>query len=216
MKDHYRTLGIPSSASIAEIKKAYRALAFKYHPDKNPDNSLSEAQFKEIQEAYATLSDSNKRTAYDDERWLRGMGGKTKQAEVITPAWLLNVCMQLNASLATMDTHRMSQHALEQYILLILEDAHLAILLQAQETTLNHTIIRELLKSSKKLDVKRLGEIERKLIVLAADDKEMFAAIDQQMEERIRKAQWDRLLPYVVIVITLALCVLMYFYSSTS
>ena len=71
MKDYYRTLGIPSSASIAEIKKAYRALAFKYHPDKNPGNSLSEAQFKEIQEAYRVLSDVHKRQEYNNRRFFR-------------------------------------------------------------------------------------------------------------------------------------------------
>src|SRR4051812_41439414 len=111
MKDYYNILGVSSSASIAEIKKAYRALAFKYHPDKNPGSDIAEAQFKEIQEAYATLGDADERRDYDDARWLAGMGGKTKQTEAITPAWLLNVSVQLNVSLATMDTHRMSQHA---------------------------------------------------------------------------------------------------------
>ena len=95
LKDYYKILGVTPSATIAEIKKAYRALAFKYHPDKNPDNSFSEAHFKEIQEAYATLSDTNKRGAYDDERWLSGMTSKTRHQEEITPKWLLNICIQL-------------------------------------------------------------------------------------------------------------------------
>src|SRR4051794_22079906 len=108
MKDHYRTLGIKPSASIAEIKKAYRALAFKYHPDKNPGDELSATQFREIQQAYETLSSAGKRSEYDDDRWVSGLGSKTRTQETVTPAWLLNVCVQLNISLATMDTHRMS------------------------------------------------------------------------------------------------------------
>lgn len=64
-KDFYETLGVSKSASEAEIKKAYRKLAIKYHPDKNQGDKDSEEKFKEISQAYEVLSDSNKRTQYD-------------------------------------------------------------------------------------------------------------------------------------------------------
>lgn len=64
-KDYYRTLGVSRSASDDEIKKAYRNLALKYHPDRNPDNPGAEEKFKEINEAYQVLSDSQKRAHYD-------------------------------------------------------------------------------------------------------------------------------------------------------
>jgi molecular chaperone DnaJ len=62
--DYYETLGVARNASDADIKKAYRRLAMKHHPDRNPDKA-SEAKFKEINEAYAILSDAQKRAAYD-------------------------------------------------------------------------------------------------------------------------------------------------------
>lgn len=64
-KDYYETLEISKSASQDEIKKAYRKLAMKYHPDQNKDNPTSEAKFKEISEAYEVLKDTQKKAAYD-------------------------------------------------------------------------------------------------------------------------------------------------------
>lgn len=64
-KDFYDILGISKTASEAEIKKAYRTLAKKYHPDVNPNNKQAEDKFKEITEAYAVLSDTDKRKQYD-------------------------------------------------------------------------------------------------------------------------------------------------------
>ena len=214
MKDYYKILGVPPSASATEIKKAYRVLAFKYHPDKNPENSLSEAHFKEIQEAYATLSDANKRSVYNDERWLMGMGSKTQYKEAVTPAWLLKICKELNASLATMDTHRMSQKALQEYILLILSDSHLTVLQRDNDLETNSAIVNGLINASEKLHIKYLQEIEQRLVTLANNDKEMLQAIDEHIEDRMRDARRDKLLPYMVILITLALCVFMYIYAA--
>lgn len=64
-KDFYKILGVDKSASEAEIKKAYRKLAKKYHPDINPGDKKAEEKFKELTEAYAVLSDANKRRQYD-------------------------------------------------------------------------------------------------------------------------------------------------------
>ena len=64
-KDYYEVLGVNKDASSEDIKKSYRKLAMKYHPDRNPDNPKAEEQFKEAKEAYEMLSDDQKRAAYD-------------------------------------------------------------------------------------------------------------------------------------------------------
>ena len=64
-RDYYEILGVSKGASSADIKKAYRKLALKYHPDKNPDDTSAEEKFKEAAEAYEVLSDDTKRQQYD-------------------------------------------------------------------------------------------------------------------------------------------------------
>lgn len=76
-EDYYDILGISKGASAAEIKKAYRKMALKYHPDKNPDNKEAEEKFKKAAEAYEVLSDADKKSRYDQfgHQAFEGSGG---------------------------------------------------------------------------------------------------------------------------------------------
>jgi len=76
-RDYYEVLEVHRNASETEIKKAYRRLALKYHPDKNPGDKAAEEQFKELTEAYTVLSDAQKRAAFDQygHAGVEGTGG---------------------------------------------------------------------------------------------------------------------------------------------
>ena len=74
-KDYYAVLGMPASATQDEIKKQYRKLAAKHHPDKNPNDPKAAERFKEISEAYQVLGDADKRKQYDEMRRLGAFGG---------------------------------------------------------------------------------------------------------------------------------------------
>lgn len=68
MKDYYRILGVDPSSSEEEIRRAYRKLALRFHPDRNPQDPSAEERFKEVNEAYGVLGDPRKRAAYDGQR----------------------------------------------------------------------------------------------------------------------------------------------------
>ena len=78
MADYYNLLGVSKDADTEKIKKAYRKLALKYHPDRNQGSKETENRFKEVTEAYEVLRDSEKRAVYDqygEQGLRRGMGG---------------------------------------------------------------------------------------------------------------------------------------------
>jgi molecular chaperone DnaJ len=74
-RDYYNVLGVSKDASEKEIKKAYKKLAMKYHPDKNPGDSSAEASFKEVKEAYEVLTDASQRRQYDQFGHAGAQGG---------------------------------------------------------------------------------------------------------------------------------------------
>ena len=83
-RDYYKVLDVPKTATEAEIKKAYRRLAMKFHPDRNPNDKEAEERFKEAKEACEILTDANKRAIYDQhghagiEAHSRGGGGRSE------------------------------------------------------------------------------------------------------------------------------------------
>ena len=79
-KDYYAILGVPKTASEEEIRKAYKKMALKWHPDRNRENKeAAEKQFKEVAEAYEVLSDKQKRTIFDQY----GEEGKLRKKRII-------------------------------------------------------------------------------------------------------------------------------------
>ncbi|MDD3089551.1 MAG: DnaJ domain-containing protein, partial [Candidatus Omnitrophica bacterium] len=84
--DYYKVLGVKEDASADEIKKAYRKLALKYHPDKNAGNKKAEDEFKKVSEAYYTLGDEKRRKEYDTLRRTGGFSGNFSSNQGFDPS----------------------------------------------------------------------------------------------------------------------------------
>ena len=188
-------------------------MALKYHPDKNQGSKISETHFKEILEAYSIIGDAQKRVNYDDERWRAGLGNSTNQVYEVTPTWLLKICKELNGSLITMDQNSISFSALQNYIQLILSPGHMDILLAKGDTETNCLIVNELLAASKWLKPKYLLEINPLLVQLAQDEPNLLAEINSTYEQIKIIDKRERLQPYLIIIITLLLCIFIYIYG---
>ena len=98
-RDYYEVLGVSKTATDAEIKKAFRVLAKKYHPDMNPGDKEAEAKFKEAQEAYAVLSDAEKRKQYD--QFGHVMAVPVEQADLIFPVWIWEISLGIFSEISS-------------------------------------------------------------------------------------------------------------------
>lgn len=212
-KDYYTILEVHPSAGQAEIKKAYRRLAFKYHPDTSAHNTYTEIHFREIQEAYDILSDEVKRKRYDEERWLSGMSNRTRHRPIITPQWILSETQRLERHMATVDTYRMSHSALSDYIFLLLSDSHMAILQQADDKETNQKIVAALLEATGNIKHQYIDAIAARLVQLAGADNELQAKIYKHVRNRRQEATWEKYLPVIIAVITLVLVVAMWWWG---
>ncbi|MFN4247494.1 MAG: J domain-containing protein [Flavipsychrobacter sp.] len=210
LKDYYKTLELLPSATLEEVKKAYRALAFKYHPDTNPDDVFAHNHFLEIQEAYGVLSHEHKRRKYDEERWLNGMANRAKEQVIISSAWILAEALKLQKHMATVDTYRMSHSALYDYIMLLLEDGHMAML--KKDSNDNQAIVQAILNSTRHLKYQYLQPIADRVALLVPADNTLLTAIYKQTQRSHLMALWEKYMPLLIIVVALLLCLLMVLY----
>ncbi|MDF2383895.1 J domain-containing protein [Nostoc ellipsosporum NOK] len=108
LTDHYKILELQPPATLDDIKKAYRKMAQKYHPDKNGDDPYARAYFHAVKEAYETLTDPHKKQEYLQQRWYEKSTGRKPEATVITPEYVLQQFIKLekNAGGVEMAPHQ--------------------------------------------------------------------------------------------------------------
>lgn len=116
MKDYYQILGIEPSATLPEIKKAYRQLAHQYHPDKNASDPYATAQFAEIKQAYEVLTNPMKKQYYLEQRWYEQSMGRKKAQPIIRPESVLKQAIEFDRHVSRLDVHRMNKLGLYHYV----------------------------------------------------------------------------------------------------
>lgn len=212
LKDHYKTLMLKPDATEQEVKKAYRKLAFQYHPDTAGEDAMTAAKFREVQEAYTVLGDALRRKRYDEERWLAGMNKRMDEQEAITPMWILKEAIRMNTHMHSVDVYRMNHLALNDYILRLLDDDNMAMLQSCGDKSMIDSIIKMILEATKGLKYMYMLPVAERLRLIAG--KDMYPAIDSALLGRRREALWDKYKPLFIALVTLIISICMYLWAS--
>ena len=208
LKNYYQILNVSPSASEAEIKNAFRKLAFKYHPDKNSDDALSESIFKEINEAYLVLSDKYKRSAYNRNEYAHLKKGDATTA--ILPEDIYMQSTQLYKSVLNADAFRLNIDALHYQILQLLQPIHVGILQSHNDSTINNALIKQVLFSCRFFTEQDLEPILERLNELNKDNKEGQLSIAHFLKQQRRSNWWNKYKIVIAIIITLLLCTILF------
>lgn len=212
VKDYYKILDLPFTASQHDIKKAYRQLAMKYHPDKNAGNDRAQAQFLEIKEAYQVLSDPGRRSLYSQQRWYT-QGRKESTSEGVTPQMVLYKSTQLSRYISALDSSRIDQQSLHKYIVSLLKEKSVNLLVKWNDQSINEQIIAALMKASKPLSFRYMEKISERLVRLAGTNNKMIRMIYDDLKHRKFVSYWYSYQALIVLMLALALCWCIYVIS---
>ncbi|MCE5320649.1 MAG: J domain-containing protein [Bacteroidales bacterium] len=187
MMDHYKLLGILPTATTEEIKKAYRQIALKYHPDRNSGDKNSEAFFIKATEAFKILSDPEQRENYDwecrksQQTWnnhsQQQKRTEPKQEQKITPQVILSIVQSIKNKIIGIDKSQINKSALYNSLNNLLTDNNINLLISKSDTKTNKQIINEVLICCKALPYKYVEKLSFKLARLAGSDNETIQRI---------------------------------------
>jgi molecular chaperone DnaJ len=215
-KDYYKILEVSPDATVAEIKKSYRRLALKYHPDKNFGNKISEAHFKEIQEAYRVLSDDKRRYDYNREQNNFAYSSqRKKQAAPVTAATIMHQVTDFRKKVMVLDPHRMNKVALFQQIEHFLSTHYIAVLQQSREPNINKKIIEDMLVCARFLPYVQVEKICFQLAAIAGTDNSLHQRIYNFSKQARLQNYWNKYKLLAAIIATIILCLAIFKISSS-
>lgn len=210
IKDYYASLGIGPSATLTEIKKAYRKLAQQHHPDKNNNDPYSAAQFAEIKEAYEVLTNPSKKEYYLQQRWYNQSAGRRKTQGIITPVTVLKQALELEKYVSTLDEFRMDKHGLQEYILEMLPEAAIGQLHHFDEKEPVREIIGTIIKAMHPLPKNYTDPVISRLRQLAGNDSIALQLLNDFSSKTARKYRKERYSLIIIITVTVILCLLIW------
>jgi hypothetical protein len=213
LKDYYKILEVPPAASVQDIKKSFRKLAQRYHPDKNAGSQIAGAHFMEIQEAYKVLSDPRERESYNYKRWYIRSTGQPFASQPVTPTALLEACRLLKQYIASMNVFHVNYDAVSLHISQLLTKEAISMLHEYNDMTINHEIIYLLLQAAQPLPQRYFIPLIDLLLQLAGDDRMAQTSIAEALQQKKQRHTWDRYKWVVMLVVTALICWLMYRYG---
>jgi DnaJ domain len=209
VKDYYKILELPPNAGQEEVKKNFRKLAIRFHPDKTGGNRQKDAWYHEIQEAYTVLSDPAKKAQYLQERWLlKSKGLPFYEAIPLTPEFIEQRFRAKRVEVSHMDHFRMDDQRLQKELLLLASDEILDALAENPDPPANFQIIEHLFYCMEPLEYQYIITLKPVLLKIARHQPDLQKKIEYWYQKRKRQHWWDRKQGWIIGGITLLLCLL--------
>lgn len=213
-QDYYRVLEVDRESSHERIRKAYRRLVLKYHPDKEKDNPVALEKFHLIRDAWEILGNERLRRRYDEARWIAGLVSK-KQPDIISAEWLLLQCRQLDAHIKNLDTHRMEQGRLSAYLQALLSDHHLLLLQDADEEKIIEPLTSIVSGIAFRLRPEYFESIIARLRLLNKNIPAGIVLLARLSRAHHNKEIWRRWMPVIALALAVLLCLLMLWWTGS-
>lgn len=209
-KDYYIILGVQPTASADDIKRSYRRLALKYHPDKNPGDIIAEATFREILEAYEILSDAKKREDYHYKR-LYTYNYKYKETTRATPQSILKEAVKLQQLVERADPFRINQDALLLQVAELINENNLSILEEEKQVSVNVQIMQVLLITCKPMHFQFYSQVHNKLMQIA--DENSKTILTNFYKSKQKENNWNKYKIIGAILLALLMCLAIFLVS---
>ena len=198
--DYYAVLEVSPNATLAEIKKAFRKLALKYHPDKNPESRFADAKFAEIQEAYLVLGDKKKRAAYHQSHYDTMRQPLASSAEEI-----LHLSQALRKKIMDIDPFRIDHDLLYAEVNSLLSDHHIQLLSESGQSVWHTKIIHNLLLSFPHLPYTHVEAIINRIKKIEMVDISLQKELSDWLHKAKKQHFWKR---YQYLIVLVILCCL--------
>ncbi len=203
MKDYYNILNISSSATSDEVKKAFRKLALMYHPDKTNGSTGSSERFSEIQEAYAVLSNSKKRSEYHYSRY-RETARSKPIAE--TAEDVVTLTYELKKKIVQFDPFRIDRDLVYFELKDLLRPHNIRLLQENPDQTIMVSFTKLILECLTPLDFERIKELCHILEELNIGDHPSNQQVKDFLKNSYLLHSWNRYKVYVALLISGILC----------
>jgi hypothetical protein len=204
LKDYYLLLNVKPGADIISIKRAFRRLAHTYHPDKSGGNKLNHDYYTELQEAYSTLTDPEKREAYHYQRWLEKATGNELD-DALSAVEILKLFLQVEKNISQSNQFNIDTYRMGRQLISLFSTTRLRIIAGEQNP--------ELVSSVNKIALSLAGIINVSDINLLADHLKKhlpdWTVYEKDWKELVRKKEYKNKINNLRMPIALAVAVLL-------